>query len=321
MPRKASNRVPATPSTPTFVPPGAIPLSRGGSEETQPLNFIALDIETANPPDAVIEQVVVKRLLERVDDDGDETSSESPANITTIVAAIDYLVAQWQPPKSVTKQETIDARREEHRESLVAKANNLREKAALFDEAPVVCIGACGFEGLVVFDGMRAGGAAVEDGVAVVKCGDEREMLIKFREWLDIQAAPPSDTAAGTALIGFNIKGFDLPKLRCRYMKFNLKPPLALRAGDGEKLNTVIDLMTTFLNFCTVDFRQRRMISFEKVIEYLGLPNYKKGVNGKMVPEMHRKRKFSEIVRYNAIDVHSEFIAWGVMSGQGLNLA
>lgn len=322
MPRKATNRVPAASAAPQFVPPGAIPLAARGAEEAHPLNFIALDIETTSPPDDVIEQVIVKRLLEHADtdDENDTTASASPASITTVKAAIDFLVSQWQPPKSAAKQETIDAKREEYRETLVAKVHNLRDKAALFDEAPVICIGACGFEGLVVFDGMRAGGPAVEDGVAVVKCGNEHEMLVKFREWLDIQAAPPSDTAAGTALIGFNIKGFDLPKLRGRYMKHNLKPPLALRAGDGEKLNTVIDIMTTFINFCTVDFRQRRMISFERVIEYLGLPNYKKGVNGSKVPEMHRRRKFAEIVRYNAIDVHTEFAAWGVMSGQGLTL-
>ena len=325
MPKKASNRVPATLKPPTFVPPGGISLAmqgRNSHAEVQPLNFIALDIETSSPPDAVVERVVAKRLLERAaDDDEDETAATSPENITTIKAAINFLVAQWQPPKSVTKQETIDAKREEYRESLTSKAENLREKSALFDEAPIVCIGACGFEGLVVFDAMRTGGPVVENGVAVIKCGSERDMLVKFRDWLDIQAAPPSDTTAGTALIGFNILGFDLPKLRGRYMKHGLKPPLALRTGDGEKLNTVIDIMKTFLNFCTVDFRSRKMIAFEKVLDHLGLPNYKKGVNGAQVPEMHKKKRFAEIVRYNAIDVHGEFAAWALMSGQGQSLS
>ena len=321
MPKKASNRVPATPKDATFVPPGAIPLARAGAEETQPLKFIAIDIETAAPPDDATEKVIVKRLLERAEDESDdETPHESPENITTLQAAIDLLVSQWQPAKSVTKQETIDAKRAEYRASLVEKAESLREKSALFDEAPIISIGACGFEGLVVFDGMRSGGPTVEDGIAVVRCGNEREMLLKFRDWLDIQASPPSDTAAGTALIGFNIIGFDLPKLRGRYMKHNMRPPLALRAGDGEKLNPVIDLMKTFLNFCTVDYRRRPMISFERVIEYLGLPNYKKGINGKLVPELHRQKKYAEIVRYNAIDVTTEFMAWGIMSGQGPNL-
>jgi hypothetical protein len=297
----------------------------GNDTNLQPLNFIAIDIETASPPEETVERIIARRLLERAahdDDDEDAaTAEDSPENISTVPAAIDLLVAQWQPPKSVTKQETIDARREEFREGLVQKAATLRDKAALLDEAPIVCIGACGFEGLVVFDAMRAGGPTVEDGIAVIRCGSEPAMLQRFRDWLDIQAAPPSDNAAGTALIGFNIKGFDLPKLRCRYMKHNLKPPLALRAGDGEKLNPVIDIMRTFLNFCTVDFRNRKMISFEKVLEHLGLPNYKKGVNGAKVPELHRQKKFAEIVRYNAIDVHGEFTAWSLMSGQSKTLA
>jgi hypothetical protein len=324
MAKKASNRIPAVPKHLSFVPPGGIPLAIHGrtpQAEVHPLSFIAIDIETSSPPDDVVERVIAGRLLERVvDDDEDGSPAESPDNITTVDTAINYLVAQWQPPRTVTKQETIDAKREEHRESLKHKADNLRDKCALFDEAPIVCIGACGFEGLVVFDAMRSGGPIVEDGVAVIKCGSELDMLVKFRDWLDIQAAPPTDTAAGTALIGFNIMGFDLPKLRGRYLKHGLKPPLALRAGDGERLNPVIDIMRTFLNFCTVDFRQRKMIAFEKVLEHLGLPNYKKTVNGARIPEMYKMKEFAEIVRYNAIDVHGEFAAWALMSGQAQNL-
>lgn len=322
MSKRASNRQPAARKPDAFVPPGGIPLAMGSSAEVQPLTFIAIDIETASPPDDVVDLVVARRLLERATDDEDDThADDSPENITTAKAAVEYLVTQWEPPKSVTKQETIDARREEFRESITRKAETLRDKAALFDEAPIICIGACGFEGLVVFEAMRAGGPTIEDGIAVIRCGDERAMLQKFREWLDIQAAPPTETTQGTALIGFNIMGFDLPKLRGRYMHHKMKPPLALRAGDGEKLNPVIDIMRTFLNFCTVDFRQRKMISFEKVLEHLGLPNYKKGVNGAKVPEMHKQKKFAEIVRYNAIDVHGEFSAWSLMSGQSKALA
>lgn len=294
----------------------------GSTAEIKPLSFIAIDIETTSPPDDVVERVIARWLLERAADDDDEAEADtSPDAIAGVQSAIDLLVSQWEPPKSVTKQETIDAKREEHRESLTRKVETLREKSALFDEAPIICIGACGFEGLVVFDAMRAGGPTVEDGIAVVKCGSERAMLQKFREWLDIQAAPPTETTQGTALIGFNIMGFDFPKLRGRYMHHKMKPPLALRAGDGEKLNPVIDIMRTFLNFCTVDFRARKMISFEKVLEHLALPNYKKGVNGAKVPEMHKQKKFAEIVRYNAIDVHGEFTAWALMSGQGPSLA
>lgn len=329
--KRPSNRTTATGGRmglPGGIPGGAMalkPASEGPGTVGEPMSFIAIDIETINPPAEVVEKAVARRLLERYtppdDEDSDVIPTETKNGVKKIKEAVTLRVKAWEPPRSMTNQDTIKERRKEFEESLKDKAQTLVGRAALFDEAPIACIGVSTFEGAIVFNGMQSGGTvAVRDQVKEVRSGDEKTMLLDFRKWLDAHAGSATDTFSGTALVGFNIVGFDLPKLRDRYMRYQLRPPLALRVGDCEPLNPVVDLMRLYLNYCTVDFRRRPMLALKTVLEHIGLGELASPIAGAEVPNLHKQKKYDKIIQHCLDDVYAEFQAWGLISGQGEGL-
>jgi len=313
---------------PGGLPGGAMPLkpaSDRAADVGEPMSFIAVDIETINPPAEVVEKAVSRRLLERYtppdDEDSDIVPGETTNGVKRIKEALSLRVKAWEPPRSMTNSDTIKERRKEFEESLKEKAQTWAGKAALLDEAPIACIGVTTFEGAIVFNGMQSGGTVtVRDHVKEVRSGDEKKMLLDFRTWLDAHAGSATDTFNGTALVGFNIVGFDLPKLRDRYMRYQLRPPLALRVGDCEPLNPVVDLMRLYLNYCTVDYRRRPMLSLKAVLEHIGLGELVSPISGAEVPNLYKQKKYDKIIQHCLDDVYAEFQAWGLISGQGEGL-
>ena len=122
-----------------------------------------------------------------------ETGDASPE-------AVARKMQDWQPPSNVKDPEKIAARRKEAAEKAI-------EKAALLDESPILCIGMQTDGARFLLNGMD-GSAPEIDGWPVMPCTDERGLLVALRAVLDQIGTPE------TAIVGHNVRAFDLPKLR-----------------------------------------------------------------------------------------------------------
>lgn len=113
---------------------------------------------------------------------------------------------------------------------------------------------------------------------------------------------------ADTVISGFNILGFDLPKLRIAYIRNRIALPEILkpRLHPDDKKQPVIDLMKVFLSYFTSDQRGKIMISLREVAHRFGLPEYKDMIDGSMIPDLIEKGEIKKVVNYNSVDVIAE---------------
>lgn len=164
-------------------------------------------------------------------------------------SVIDRALSDWSPPSNVKDPEKIAERR-------AAAAMSIREKSALLDGSPVTAWAlACG-------------------DVRMALAGpDERELLTDLREALD------SLTGPGTVLVGHNLIGFDLPRLRMAYIRQRMTLPQALRVRGGDEMPDVWDTMRKF-RFYSSERNDDRFVSLRDVIAAFGLPGYKDTMNG-----------------------------------------
>lgn len=231
----------------------------------------------------------------------DIETSDAPEEV--IKAAIEA----WEPPSNIKDPEKIEARRKEAEVSI-------REKAALLDGAPIACIAVRTEKVGQVFNGMD-GKAYKVNHSTVVSSGDEEEMLKEFRAWLDLS------TSTHTILTGFNIKGFDLRRIRSRFIHHRLKLPQALmpRMLEDER-QPLVDVMDLYLRWFGPD-SNRFYISLDEVTKALKLPRHKELVDGSQIPGLVREGKVKEVLTYCAIDTMSTLEAYLLMtsSAKGMN--
>lgn len=214
--------------------------------------------------------------------------------------AVQEAVNRWKAPSN-WKPETAEAKREE----ATAK---IREKAALLDASPILCVAAQTDRESLIFSGM--GTSAVEiPGWSVAVCDGERAMLYALREWLDSTATPE------TVLAGHNLIGFDLPKLRQAYIRHRLRLPSVLL----ECPNTV-DTMRLASRF-TMEHRDSPFLSLDTLAGILGLERPKAVVSGADVPRLHREGRTAEILTYCALDTSVTTRAFLLMSGRAGDLS
>jgi uncharacterized protein YprB with RNaseH-like and TPR domain len=121
---------------------------------------------------------------------------------------------------------------------------------------------------------------------------DERAMLLNLRQWLDHSTAPE------TMLCGHNIRGFDKPKLRARYVHHRLKLPQILQPGQQTE---TLDTATLYKAF-SIEHRQDFMVSLETVCQGLGIDLPKQVITGADVPNLHQKGEYQTILTYNCVD-------------------
>ena len=217
-------------------------------------DWIVLDLETGNAPDAFVEKAL----------------------------------EGWMPSANIKDPEKIEARPEE-------AAAKIREKSALLDASPVLCVAICTPECRMVFNGMDGANHEVP-GWVHAPCHTERDMLISLRAWLDAATCPD------TVLAGHNIRGFDLPKLRHAYLRHRLRLPGILNPSYGDAPGvTVIDTMHLFKSF-SMEHRDDYGVSLSTVAESLGLTCHKEMLNGAAVPKLHAAGEFLPILQYCALD-------------------
>lgn len=200
--------------------------------------------------------------------------------------AVDAAIANWKGAAN-WKPETIEAKRAD-------AAAKIRDKAALLDASPIICIGARSDREAVMFSGMGQIGEI--QGWRTVCAPDEAGMLAQFRAWLDRVADPE------TVLAGHNVRGFDLPKLRGAYVRNRQPLPEALRPREMGPGQPVTDTMMLFKHF-SMEHRDSPFVGLDVVATAFGVPRPKQVISGADVPRLHAEGQGHIICLYCAIDV------------------
>lgn len=221
--------------------------------------------------------------------------------------AIVLAMENWQSPANLRDPAKVEARR-------VEAEVKIRERGALLDQAPVACIACHEGQRVVVFNGLNGRPYKIR-GVEVVSCGDEKTMLLVFREWLD------RITDAATVLVGHNAKRFDLPKLRHRYTYHRLRLPCCLDPC-AEEPQQVCDTMTLGSRFFSAEAAHNGpgMISLSEIATKLNLPKTKHLCRGADVPAMVAAKKVREVLAYAALDAALTRQLYLLLTGQAADL-
>jgi len=224
-------------------------------------------------------------------------------------SAVQRVLECWQAPANIKDAGKIESRRQE------AEAK-IRQRAALLDEAPILCVAVSHVSAWgVVFNGMDGRRHRLKQ-ADVVSCGDERSMLCQLRCWLSRIVGPD------TVLVGHHLLGFDLPKLRMRFAHHRLRLPDCLRPalGDEEQLQPAVDTMRLFGRFFSAEHFQTGMVSLDEVAQKLGLPRTKPVLSGADVPELYRRKKIREILTYCLLDAITVRRAYELLAGLATDL-
>lgn len=214
-------------------------------------------------------------------------------------------IKNWEPPKNIKDADKIDERRAEFKAT--AKA-----KSSLTDSSPIVSICFKTNTGVkVLLSGLGTGKATQKPaGWNVMEFSSEAEVLRVFAVMMNSLADEQ------TRLVGHNILGFDLPKIRNRMVRNGVKLPTCLvpRFGDGEKNQPIYDTMKSARYF-SQELSGQIFVSFDALARALGLPIHKHLMDGAMVPLFAEQGRVDEILLYNALDVEAEEAAFLMMTG------
>lgn len=208
----------------------------------------------------------------------------------------------WSPDRR-WKAETIGSRYLE----VVSKKE---ERLALLDAAPIVCISVRTEFELWCLHAMEAHEPRSVHGGVVAGYATEGDMLVAFRTLLDSRVPGPD-----VPLVGHNILGFDLRKLRWRYLKQNLRLPVALAAKEQAVYDTMVEYGRRF----STD--RDLFISLSGVLEALGVDSHKDLVDGSTVPDLYEAKQYDTIIRYALLDVLAEADLYLRMTGQNADAA
>lgn len=210
-----------------------------------------------------------------------ETAAAKPEDVEAEFRRI------WSPDKR-WKDETIIKR---YREAL-AKAE---ERGALADTAPIVAIALKSNVATYVLhtlDVKRP--ASSRPGVAAIRFPTETEMLIGMAGIIDQNVGPD------TLIAGFNIRSFDLPKVRLALARNQVRIPSALVSREQPSM----DLMIEFCQRYSVT--RETMIALEVVLQCFGIPNHKRFVDSPLIPDLVARGEGDLILDYSVLDILSE---------------
>lgn len=209
-----------------------------------------------------------------------------------------YLRMHYQVPGNRKTPQAIG----EHALEWAAKK---RTQAGLLDQARVICVSLHSELGTRVLHCLReeplreeSTGKGWIEGFAT-----RHAMLVALRFALD------EVVGEETVLVGHNIRGFDLPKLRWSYVAEGLRLPAAL-AGEQP----VFDSMREYgRRFSMVD---KPFVALADLLEEFGLPNHKGELDGSRIQEFHDAGRFDEILAYALQDAAVEASLFLRMTGQ-----
>ena len=208
---------------------------------------------------------------------------------------VDRAMADWKPPANIKDSAKIDARYLE----AVAK---IADKAALMDGAPIICVALHHGELTHCFHRLD-----VETDFLSAAQSD-KQMLSELRAYLN------EATSAGTELVGHNLLGFDLPKLRLAYLRHSLALPLCLQPPTPQRRQPVFDLMREFRYF-SAEHHDERYVSLKTVLDTLGIER-PDDIDGADVPKAYREGRHDKILEHARLDVELTMRAYKMMMGQ-----
>lgn len=178
-----------------------------------------------------------------------------------------HLRAHWSPPSNYKTAEAVGNAWLKYREEKTAKR-------ALLDHAPVVVVT---LRTPLMLHALHCLGAAPIAPCAVTGGGIEGfatapEMLRALRNAMQLLVGPE------TVLVGHNIRGFDLTKLRWQYVRAGLQMPDAL-AGDQPVFDTMREYGKRF------SMVEKPFVALADLLDEFGLPNHKGEMDGSKVPD------------------------------------
>ena len=221
------------------------------------------------------------------------------------VEAIADAMRNWKAPSN-WKPETVEAKRAE-------AAAKIREKAALLDASPILCVGIQTDSASFLLNGMNDSAPSVGTW-SVMSCIDERGLLLSLRIILDQTGTPE------TIIVGHNLRAFDLPKLRQAYIRHGLRPPEILKPRlRGEEKAETVDTASLFKAF-SMEHREDFCPSLDTIAASFGIPRPKQHMSGADVPRLHREGQIQTILTYCAVDVATTARAFALMTGAAPNL-
>lgn len=195
----------------------------------------------------------------------------------------------WKAPSN-WKPETVEAKRQE-------AAERIRDKAALLDASPILCVGLRTDTEARLFNGMGDPGPLLSlAGWIAEHHQDEAHMLVSLATWINAHTDP------STILVGHNVRSFDLPKLRGAYVRNRLPLPLCLRPvmdGPGQPITDTMKLFGSY----SMENRDTPFVGLDTVCRVFGVPRPKSVISGADVPRYHKEGRFAEILTYQCIDV------------------
>jgi hypothetical protein len=221
-------------------------------------------------------------------------------------ADIEAALEGWKPPGNIKDKAKIEERRAEAEEKI-------KDRGALLDSSPILCVGMInGTNGLMI-SGMP--GSAELNGWECRQENTEKGMLMRLRHILDEKTGPE------TILVGHNIRGFDLPKLRNAYIRHRMALPFIFKHSmRGEQAAVQIaDTMQMFKSF-SMENRDNMFIGLETVCKGLGIPRPKQVISGADCPRLFEEGEFAQILTYCAVDVAATSRAFALMSGLAADL-
>lgn len=209
-----------------------------------------------------------------------------------------WMRLHWLPGSNLTKPETIGRHFQERLEEK-------RTKLALLDTAPIVCVSMKSESELRCLHSLGAEPPREEAGGLVEGFATPREMLIALRNLLDARCSED------TVLVGHNILGFDLRKLRRAYVYWHVRMPFVLQGTDQP----VFDTMTKYGSLFSVG-DSKLFVSLDDLLQEFRIESHKGDVDGSMVPAMVQEGRVVELVRYALLDVLAESELFLRMTGQ-----
>jgi hypothetical protein len=220
--------------------------------------------------------------------------------------AVTAALGAWKPPANVKDPEKIEARRLEAMEKI-------RERAALLDASPILCVALKTDRLNIVLNGMNGDLPAIE-GCDVWPCQNEHGLLLALRVLLDENTNPQ------TVIVGHNVRNFDLPKLRQAFIRHGLKLPEILkpRLRDEERAE-IVDTAHLFKSF-SMEHRDDFCSSLDTVAATLGIPRPKDVISGADVPRLHRAGEYTAILTYCAVDCACTARAYQLMTSAAPDL-
>lgn len=202
---------------------------------------------------------------------------------------IDAAAKKWRPPANIKDPEKIAARRNEAREKIA-------DRGALLDGAPVLCVAVKTPSMGIVFDAMSPEAPEIGSGWLCFSAGDEKSMLLSLREYLD------KISNETTIFVGHSIRGFDAPKLRQRYLTYNLALPQILRPAVGDRIRPeMVDTMALGKSF-SIEYRDGFGPSLNNLCAAIGVELPKQVITGADVPKMAERGEYEPIITYCAVD-------------------